>query len=303
MATRILIGCGYLGSRVAKLWRAADDHTIATTRQENITSAMIEAGVFSAQADVTNPDTLHWLKESPALGGCHAESLIYSVGFDRSGEHDIHTVYAQGLANVLAALPASVKRVIYISTTGVYGAAGGDWVDEQTQSDPQRDGGKASLAAEGVLRNHPIGKNSIILRLAGIYGPNRVPYIDKLRAGEPLAVPSEGWLNLIHVDDAASIVLTVDRWAAENKFDDGPAVFCMSDGHPVVRGEYYREVARLIGVTEPTFAEPDADSPAAARARSDKRISNRKLVDTIHPSFRYPDYRTGLSAILAGPKQ
>lgn len=303
MATRILIGCGYLGSRVAKLWQAAGDDVIATSRRGELPLEMLDAGVFPARADVTEPETLKWLPVASALTGNSLDTLVYSVGFDRSGNQDIHTVYAQGLANVLAAMPRTVKRVIYISTTGVYGAAGGDWVDEQTPPDPQRDGGKASLAAEEVLRNHTIGKNSIILRLAGIYGPKRVPYIDKLRAGEPLAVPSEGWLNLIHVNDAAAIVLAVDRWTAENKFDDGPAGFCVSDGHPVVRGDYYREVARLIGAAEPTFVEPDADSPAAARARTDKRISNRKLVDTIHPSFRYPDYRTGLSAILAGPKQ
>jgi nucleoside-diphosphate-sugar epimerase len=111
-------------------------------------------------------------------------------------------------------------------------------------------------------------------------------------------VPSEGWLNLIHVDDVAAIVLAVDRWTAEHPITNGPTVFCVSDGQPVVRGDYYREVARLIGAAEPEFAEPDADSPAAARARADKRISNRKLMDTIQPSLRYPDYRAGLAAIL-----
>jgi nucleoside-diphosphate-sugar epimerase len=298
MATRILIGCGYLGSRVAKLWQAAGDEVIATSRSGELPLKMLDIGVFPARAEVTEPESLKWLPVASALTGNSIDTLVYSVGYDRSAGPDIRTVYAQGLANVLAAMPSTVKRVIYISTTGVYGAAAGDWVDEQTQSDPQRDGGKASLAAEEVLRNHPIGKNSIILRLAGIYGPNRVPYIDKLRAGEPLAVPSEGWLNLIHVDDVAAIVMAVDRWASTQSITDGPAVLCVSDGNPVVRGEYYREVARLISAAEPTFAEPDADSPAAARARADKRISNRKLVDTIHPTFQFPDYRAGLAAIL-----
>jgi nucleoside-diphosphate-sugar epimerase len=300
MATRILIGCGYLGSRIAKLWRTAGDDVIATSRSGELPLEMLDAGVFPARAEVTDPETLKWLPVASALTGNSLDTLVYSVGYDRSAGPDIQTVYAQGLANVLAVMPSTVKRVIYISTTGVYGAAGGDWVDEQTPPDPQRDGGKASLAAEELLRNHPVGKSSIILRLAGIYGPNRVPYIDKLRVGEPLAVPSEGWLNLIHVDDAAAIVLAADQWANQQPNLDGPTVFCVSDGNPVVRGEYYREVARLIGVAEPTFAEPDADSPAAARARADKRISNRTLVDTIRPSFQYPDYRAGLATILAG---
>lgn len=303
MATRVLIGCGYLGSRIAKLWRAAGDDAIATSRSGELPLEMLDAGVFPARAEVTQPETLKWMPVASALTGNSIDTLVYSVGYDRSAMSDIHTVYARGLANVLTAMPSSVKRVIYISTTGVYGAAGGDWVDEQTLPHPQRDGGKASLAAEEVLRDHPAGKNSIILRLAGIYGPNRVPYIDKLRAGEPLAVPSDGWLNLIHVDDAAAIVVAVDQWAAEHSITNGPAVFCVSDGHPMVRGDYYREVARLIVAAEPKFVEPDADSPAAARARADKRISNRKLVNTIHPTFLYPDYCAGLTAILAGARR
>jgi nucleoside-diphosphate-sugar epimerase len=296
--TRILIGCGYLGSRVAKYWRAAGDDVIATSRHEHLSPEMIATGVFPARADVTRPDTLKWLQYAPALSGQAVKSLIYSVGYDHNAGPDIHTVYAEGLQNVLAALPSSAGRVIYISTTGVYGPASGEWVDENTPTNPQRDGGRASLAAEQMLAAHPIGKRSIILRLAGIYGPNRIPYIDKLLANEPLAVPTEGWLNLIHVDDAAAIVVAIDKWAAENPITNGPAVFCVSDGHPVVRGDYYREVARLSGTAKPRFVEPDPNSPAAQRARSDKRISNRKLVETLNYDFRYPNYRTGLAAIL-----
>jgi nucleoside-diphosphate-sugar epimerase len=297
--TRILLGCGYLGYRIAKLWRAAGDDVIATSRSGELSLELLDAGVFPARAEVTQPETLKWLSVAPALTGQSIDTLFYAVGYDRSTETDIHSVYARGLGNVLAAMPSSVKRVIYISTTGVYGTAGGDWVDEQTPPDPQREGGKASLAAEEVLRNHPIGKHSLILRLAGIYGPDRIPYIAKLRAGEPLAVPSEGWLNLIHVDDAAAIVVAVDQWANEHPIVDGPAVFCVSDGQPAIRGDYYREVAQLIGAAEPKFVSPDANSPAAQRARADKRISNRKLIGTIQPSFQFPDYRAGLKAILS----
>src|SRR5690606_16214094 len=107
---------------------------------------------------------------------------------------------------------------------------------------------------------------SAVLRLAGIYGPGRVPYLDKLRANEPIAAPSEGWLNLIHVDDAARIIVAVDRWLAERESSDGPHVFCVSDGSPVARGEYYAEAARLIGAPPPRFTTPPSDSPAAARA-------------------------------------
>ena len=80
-----------------------------------------------------------------------AETVLFAVGFDRAGGQSIEDVYAGGMRNVLAALPADTGRFIYISTTGVYGPAGGEWVDEETPPDPQRDGGRASLAAEQAL--------------------------------------------------------------------------------------------------------------------------------------------------------
>jgi nucleoside-diphosphate-sugar epimerase len=288
--SKLIIGCGYLGSRVARLWQDLGESVHAITRSSDNVARLVADGVLPTMANVCNPNSLAKLPQ--------IETVLYAVGYDHSSPHSIQEVYAAGLANVLSALPNAVQRVIYISTTGVYGSASGEWVDENTPTDPQRDGGKASLAAEQVLAAHPIGKHSTILRLAGIYGPNRIPYIDKLRAGESLAVPSEGWLNLIHVYDAAAFVVAIDQWAAQNPRTDGPAVFCLSDGHPVVRGDYYREVARHIGAADLHFIAPDPNSPAAQRARSDKRISNRKLLETLNYKFQYPDYRAGLAAIL-----
>ena len=301
-STRIIFGCGYLGHRVAKLWRQAGDHTIAFTRCDDPTAEMIEAGVFTGQADVTKPESLAVLSRLPALGGMAPESLLFAVGYDRHSGTDIPSVCAGGLANVLAALPPSVSRVIYISTTGVYGSASREWVDERTPSDPQRDGGRASLAAEQILAAHPLGRRSVILRMAGLYGPGRVPHLDKLRAGEPLPVPREGWLNLVHVDDAARIVVAADAWLAarsESPSDaDGPHIFCVSDGSPVRREDYYAEVARVLGTPPPVFTPPPADSPAAARAAVSRRISNEVMRRTLGVPLAYPSFREGLAAIL-----
>jgi nucleoside-diphosphate-sugar epimerase len=103
--------------------------------------------------------------------------------------------------------------VIYISSVGVYGPSDGDWVDESTPCEPHREGGKASLAAEQVLAGHALGRRGLILRLAGIYGPGRIPLAEKIRKGEPLPVSPEGYLNLIHVDDAARVVLAAEEKA------------------------------------------------------------------------------------------
>ena len=91
--------------------------------------------------------------------------------------------------------------LLYISSTGVYGDADGEWVDETTPCRPAREGGKACLAAEQVLAEHPLGKRSVVLRPAGIYGPDRIIRAEALRRGEPIDAPADGYLNLIHVDD------------------------------------------------------------------------------------------------------
>lgn len=287
---RLIFGCGYLGRRVAELWRNSGVETHAATRSTARAAEFSLAGLSAIVADVTQPATLSGL---PAT-----DAMLFAVGYDRSAGHDIQTVYAGGLGNVLAAAPAAVEHAVYISTTGVYGSAGGDWVDEQTQPDPRRDGGRASLAAEEVLRRHPLGRRSVILRLGGIYGPGRVPYLDTLRAGQPLAVPREGWLNLIHVDDAAAIVIAADAWAAGRTECDGPHVFCVVDGSPVLRCDYYSEVARLVGAAAPTYCPPEAGSPAAARAESNRRVPNAKLLRTLPVALRFPSYREGLSSTL-----
>ncbi len=259
--------------------------------------------MVAAQGDVANPESLRFLASLPALGGTPPESLLFAVGYDRHSAADIHAVYAGGLQNVLAALPPSVTRVVYISTTGVYGPHDGEWVDELTLPDPQRDGGRASLAAEQILAEHPLGRRSVILRMAGLYGPGRVPHLDKLRAGEPLPVPRDGWLNLIHVDDAARIVVAADAWLAARTSSvdavaDGPHIFCVADGAPVRRDHYYREAARRLGAPPPQFAAPPPNSPVTARAGANRRVRNQKMRETFHLALDFPTYREGLAAIL-----
>jgi nucleoside-diphosphate-sugar epimerase len=306
--THIVFGCGYLGQRAARMWRNDWTSVIAVTRSASRAVEFVSEGLGAVVADVTDPASL--TSELSTLGkltnfvGHSAASVLYAVGFERTTGGDIYTVYADGLKNVLAALPATVKRVIYISTTGVYGSAGGEWVDEQTPPDPQRDGGRASLAAEQILAAHPLGKHSAILRLAGLYGPGRVPHLDKLRAGEPLPVPHEGWLNLIHVDDAARIVVAADAWLAGLEIDadvpyEGPHIFCVADGCAVRRDDYYREAARVLSAPPPRFVAPRHDCPAAARAGANRRISNVKMRQTFAVELKYPSYCEGLASVLA----
>jgi len=284
--TKLIFGCGYLGERIARRWCDAGHEVLIVTRSSVRAKAFQQAGYGAIVAEMTQLATLVGL---PA-----ADTVLFAVGFDRSAAVSIGDVYAGGVRNVLSALPSDTGRFIYISTTGVYGNAYGGWVDEETPPDPQRDGGQASLAAEQALAESPFASRGIILRLAGIYGPGRIPFLDQLRAGEPIPAVSEGYLNLIHVDDAASVVV------ASAELNRKRSMYCVSDGHPVARAEYYREVARQIGAPSPTFVTPDPHSPRAARAEADRRVTNTRMLAELGVRLAFPDYRAGLAAILGG---
>lgn len=301
---KLVFGCGYLGRRIARLWREAGHEVAVVTRSAGRAAELASEGYRAIVADVTDAASLSGL---PA-----AETVLYAVGFDRAAGKSIAEVYAGGLRNALAAVgdvgravspsgvaqgransPSYGPRVLYISSTGVYGQTDGDWVDETTPCEPTREGGRASLAAENLLRAHPLGGRSVVLRLAGIYGPDRIPRAADLLAGKPIDAPADGYLNLIHVEDAARIVVA----AAELDANE-PKLYCVSDGHPPLRREYYEELAQLLHAPPPTFIPPDEHSHARQRAGSDKRVSNRRMQEDLRVELRYPSYREGLAAIV-----
>jgi nucleoside-diphosphate-sugar epimerase len=287
---KLIFGCGYLGERVAKRWRAAGHDVVVVTRNPEKARRFENDGYGAIVADVTRAESLNNLPL--------AETVLFAVGYDRSAGGDglpIQDVYAGGVKNVLAALRNDTGRFIYISTTGVYGPASGEWIDEATPPDPRRDGGRASLTAEQALAAHPLGVRGIILRLAGIYGPGRVPFTDELLAGEPIPARGSGYINLIHVEDAAEVVVA----AGDSELAGiGPRIYCVSDGQPTQRGTMYSEVARLVGAPPPIFVEPDANSRRATRAENSRRIANERMVAELRVTLAYPDYRSGLAAIL-----
>jgi nucleoside-diphosphate-sugar epimerase len=289
---KLIFGCGYLGARVARRWHESGHQVTVVTRSRPRADGFERHGYHAIVADVTQPTTL--------VGLPTAETVLFAVGFDRSAGRSMEAVYAGGLRNVLSALSRDTGRIIYISTTGVYGSANGGWVDEDTPPAPNREGGKASWAAERELASHSLGDRGIILRLAGIYGPGRVPFLDKLKVGALIPAVSEGYLNLIHVDDAANVVVAAAGadWGVGSATHRRPRVYCVSDGNPVQRGDYYAEVARLIGAPSPKFTAPDPTSPRAARAEADRRVRNDRMRAELGVPLIYPNYRAGLAKIL-----
>jgi nucleoside-diphosphate-sugar epimerase len=319
--TKLIVGCGYLGGRVARLWRAeghavvAVSHRAKQAEEEKGDSPHLPerpgatAGLSSSAedtvgqanrgtqqsspdgplipllADVTRPETLAAL---PA-----AETVLYAVGYNSRSGHSRQELYVDGLRNVLEALPPGTGRIIFISTSGVYGDASGAWVDEDSPCDPTHDAGRALLAAEEVLHRHPLGARGIILRLTGIYGPGRLPSPAVLASAAADSVA-----NLIHVDDAAAVVLAAESRARP------PRTYLVSDGHPAGRREYYSYLAELLGLPPLRFCDPPAaDVSSSPRRRGrQKLVNNGRMLAELGVQLVYPSYREGLAASVARPE-
>jgi nucleoside-diphosphate-sugar epimerase len=281
---KLILGCGYLGRRVASRWRERGEKVFAVTQMGDRAEELAAAGLDPLVADVTRPDTLRSL---PA-----ADTVVYAIGFDRAGSASRRQVVVDGLRAVLDALPGNTGRIIYISSTAVYGNTEGDWVDEHTPCRPPRENGRLVLSAEELLRAHPLGSRAIVLRLAGLYGPGRIPRIRDLLAGRPVPVAAEAVVNLIHVDDAASVVLAAEERAWP------PATYVVSDGHPVPRREFYRHLAELLRLPPPTFMDVDPEQRQSPRGKGNKRVRNARMLQDLRVQLAYPSYREGLAALV-----
>ncbi|MFM7206426.1 MAG: NAD-dependent epimerase/dehydratase family protein [Planctomycetaceae bacterium] len=287
---RIIVGCGYLGERVARRWLDEGWRVVATTRRADRADALRTAGLEPFLVDVTAADP-GWAGVMARVGAPAA--VLWSVGFDRSAGGTARDVHVAGLRTLLDSLAmpvvaaaARTPRVILSSSTGVWGDLGGGMASEATPPDPAREAGRVLVEAEALLAAHAAGPGTA-LRFAGLYGPGRLPRIADLRAGLPIAADPDSWLNLVHVDDAAAAVCTVADAAAPR------GLYVVSDGRPIRRREWYGRLARLTGSPEPRW---DASTPAARGA--DKRIDPELIRRDLGFRPAHPDALTAVAALL-----
>lgn len=291
MGTRkLIIGCGYLGRRVARRWIAQGDAVTALTRSAKRASELLALGVEPIVGDVTDAATLAILPE--------ADTLLYAVGLDRESGKSQREVYVTGLENVLRQVAGKCRRFIYISSTSVYGQNTGEWVDESSECRPDSPNGQVCLEADQLLLR--MAPHANILRLAGIYGPGRlVARVEALRAGSTLEGNPAAWLNLIQVDDAVRAALACERLGRAGQ------TYLVCDGHPCRREEYYTLLAWLIGAPLPLNLPPLARGGQGGSGEMapelNKRCSNRRLREDLQVVLRFPTFKHGLPLALTVP--
>ena len=267
----LIVGCGYLGRRVAARWTATGRRVVALTRRN--ADALAALGLEPVVGDVNDPSSL---RQIPA-----ADTVLYAVGMDRSQGKTMREVYVNGLGHVLDTIP-SAARFVYISSTGVYGQTGGEWVDETSETLPLEESGNVVLEAERLLREKR--PDAIVLRFAGIYGPDRLLRKQAILNGEALVGDAGKWLNLIHVEDGADAVLAAEACGGAGQ------TYLVCDDEPVTRRDFYTHLAERLGAPPAKF-EP----PAVPAVEPNRRVTNRRAKTELGWRPRFPNYRAGLA--------
>jgi nucleoside-diphosphate-sugar epimerase len=282
----LIIGCGYVGLRAARQWLERGETVSALTRSPLRADEWREMGMSPIVGDVLDPDSLRQL---PAADLC-----LYAVGFDRSAPDAKRSVYVEGLRNVLTATASRIPRLIYVSSTSVYGQSRGEWVNEESPCEPESEGGRICLEAEQVIREFDrraecgpdtiASRRSVILRSAGIYGPGRlIGRREQFRKQEPLPGNPDAWLNLIHVEDLVQIILLLAEW------DGGATTYLACDSRPVRRREFYEALAVRMGTPPPRFSSESESS-------LNKRCDSTRLRRELGLELRFPTIHEGLGA-------
>jgi nucleoside-diphosphate-sugar epimerase len=240
--------------------------------------------VTPLQGDLTDPGAF------PELPG-GIDLAVYAAGAGGFEEAKYRAAYVDGPRNTLDALArggAMPARMVFTSSTGVYHQNDGEWVDEESPTEPTEFSGKTLLEGERQILDSDT--QGYVIRFGGIYGPGRDRLIRSVRDGS-VAVPKDAsYLNLIHRDDCA-------RAIEHLLFSDAaPGIYNAVDDEPADRRELYAWIAEQLGVALP---EPGDVPPSSRQARSNKRCTNTKIRQAEF-EFTFPTYRQGLSELLSG---
>jgi nucleoside-diphosphate-sugar epimerase len=269
----VILGCGFAGAEVARRAVSAGYCVVASTRQPERRAALERLGLEVQIVKALTADRVrHWVSDG-------AEVL---VAFAPDGSTDAEIAPALGAAS----------HVVYLSTTGVYGAHRGR-VDEATPVDPSEPRARQRLDAECCYRDG----GATVLRAAGIYGPGRGLHL-RIKSGI-FRIPGDGQnvVSRIHVADLAEMVLGIFRRARDSEppLAARSEVFVAADDTPVPQIEAIAWLCRRLGVPMPPSVPIDE---APTTLRHDRAVDNGRIKVWTDLALLYPSYREGFEACL-----
>ncbi|MCD6186810.1 MAG: NAD-dependent epimerase/dehydratase family protein [Desulfuromusa sp.] len=281
-----VIGCGDIGFRVSRELIQQGHQVQATIHYEEGVDVLQSAGI---KAIVANFDYQEDIPDLPV----HGQNLFYFMPPQGGGSSDYRMV---NFCRKLAADNCPCK-IVYISTSGVYGDCGDELVTEETPVTPMSSRAKRRISAENQLREQAdkLGFELIILRVTGIYGPGRLP-ISQLKKGHEVLRPEDApGTNRIHSLDLVTICL-----AAMERGEDGD-IFNICDGEESSMSEYFIAVAEMYDLPQPeqlswVEAEKVMNPLTFSFLKESRRMSNRKMVEKLAIKLQYPTLKKGLHA-------
>jgi nucleoside-diphosphate-sugar epimerase len=272
-AQRVLIaGCGELGIATAA---CLPDSVVYGLRRN---PSDLPPGIRPVAGDLLTGAGFGALPES-------IDTLIYAPTPALRSEDGYRAIYVHALERLLHALPhpAASLRLVYVSSTAVYGQDAGEALDEGSATAPLGFNGRVLLEGERLAASRV--PDTCVLRLSGLYGPGRHWLLRRVRAGEALP-PGEHWTNRIHLDDAAALAALLAR--AESV----PPCVNGVDDVPATEREVLDWIAQRLGLA------PLPTQPGAALIGG-KRLCNQ-LARSLGWRPRYPSYRDGYTSVFPG---
>ncbi|HEX2094889.1 MAG TPA: SDR family oxidoreductase [Longimicrobiaceae bacterium] len=287
----LVLGCGYVGLRLARALAGRGTSVVGTTRSAERMDEIAAAGARPAIADVLDPATLLPLAE------WHPHVVFDLVRPQPTGE-DSYTV--EGTRNAVRAFAATLPdALVYVSSTSVYGRREGEWTDETTPPLPSSPIGEARVEAERTYLEawRDSGLPVRICRVPGLYGPGRT-LRERLERGAYRRLDDDDhWVSRIHVDD-----LVMGLIAAWERGRPGET-YLLCDDEPVTGAEYAELTADLLGLPLPPAVlrediRHDLSGSAFERRVGARRCSNRRMREELGVIPIYPSVREGVPAAL-----
>jgi nucleoside-diphosphate-sugar epimerase len=280
----IIAGCGYIGTRVARIWKENGAEVTCLVRSHEHQAALESEGFTARSCGFDDPT------DNPALdvASCIVYYFVPPPGGGTADSRARHFCTAISVS-------APPARIIYMSATSVYSERGGATVTEESPAEPHSAMGKRRLDAERAFLGlgETAGVPVIILRVSGIYGPGRLPLM-QISQGQPLLREEEsGPSNRIHADDLAAVC----RAAADG--GEGGDIFNVSDGHPSSMTSYFNACADLLGYPrQPQVSLAEARrvmSPLMLSYVTDSRVvDNARMLGRLNIRLAYPTILDGL---------
>jgi nucleoside-diphosphate-sugar epimerase len=264
-----IIGCGYVGSELARRLVANGHDVLGTTRSPERLPELQQLGIAAEQLDVSDADRMKSL-----LAGRQAVYLTVAAGRRDADYERVYLTAARNLA--AAAASAGVIRMIYTSSTSVYGQDDGQWVTEDSPTEPDSENGRILVKTERVLLDAQLPRGVSVVRLAGIHGPGRE--LQRFAAAAAGSTRDDGhaYVNLVHRDDVAGALIALLPLQHHG-------VLNLCDDQPIVRRELYDRLIRSAGVAPITWTAP-SDSAGCG-----KRVCNQRIKALLCCRLQHPN--------------